>query len=236
MILMGSIPSPAWAAGPTHSVRLTVTQTFTTASTTADDTFTYRLTAVDPGHPMPMGGERLGAFAGSVLPATGPISPISPDRSARTLVDSGLSTVGDPTVDGHVFTISGSRDVSIDPIAYDRAGVYEYTLAQVINPPRAGYIYDQRVYRVQVHVPDDPGQPAVVIARDSHPTGVKVERIQFDNSFDPAFGPDPPSQTDPPGPPIPPGPPTGGGSQPPRPDPTPSPTYAPRAPTGGRVG
>ena len=49
----------AYAAGG-DTVTLTVKQTFTSSSTTASDTFRYRLTALDTGAPMPTGSTALG--------------------------------------------------------------------------------------------------------------------------------------------------------------------------------
>jgi hypothetical protein len=174
LVMTASSPASAWAAGPTHTVSLTVTQTFTTDSPAVDDTFTYRLTALDPSHPMPADAETLAA-EGSVVVST-------------------------------VFTMSGQGSVTIGPIAYDSAGVYHYDLAQVVEAPRAGYTYDQRVYRVQAHIPDNPHEPATVIVRDGHAAGDKVEDIHFDNRFDQLSTPE-----------------------------TATPPYPPRAPTGGRL-
>ncbi|MDR2975673.1 MAG: hypothetical protein LBV00_13370 [Propionibacteriaceae bacterium] len=91
---------------------------------------------------------------------------------------------GDPMPEGedsqeYRFSMSGDEVVTVGPIAYDQAGLYEYELAQIIDPARAGYTYDQRVFLVQVHVGPAPGLVTQVVVRQNDAEGDKVDDVVF---------------------------------------------------------
>ena len=98
------------------------------------------------------------------------------------------------TAQGYDFTMQGNESVQI-PIAYTQAGVYEYEIVQVISfDADTRYVYDGRVYDVQVHVDAQGGVQIVVYDRQS---GEKCEKIEFTNYYkilpsDPAVMVDPP--------------------------------------------
>ena len=52
----------------------------------------------------------------------------------------------------YTFTITGNNSVELGPIAYPRTGLYFYELAQVPGEEKPGYVYDKRVYTVEVYV------------------------------------------------------------------------------------
>ena len=98
------------------------------------------------------------------------------------------------TAQGYDFTMQGNESVQI-PIAYTQAGMYEYEIAQIISlDADTRYVYDGRVYDVQVHVDAQGNVRIVVYDRQS---GEKCEKIEFTNYYkilpsDPAVMVDPP--------------------------------------------
>ena len=105
---------------------------------------------------------------------------------------------GDPmplgsTVEGYTFTITGTGSAQIELSGYSRQGLYLYELFQVIGEEKPGYIYDKRVYVIEVHV--DMELDVEVILRNEK--GEKEEKIEFINSYkatasNPNLMPDPP--------------------------------------------
>ena len=131
-----------YAAGA-ETLVLTVEQVFTTTSPAADDTFRYRLVALNSGNPMPAGS----------------------------------------TAAGYEFTISGSRSVDTGLITFVNAGLYRYTLGQVVPVVRSGYSYDDEVYTIEVRVSNDGsgGLHANVVIYEQG--GFKADHIDFENSY-----------------------------------------------------
>lgn len=98
-------------------------------------------------------------------------------------------TVGD----AYTFSIDGTDNTTLGPIDFIQAGTYSYEIAQVIDTPAEGYVYDEEVYSLSVKV--DAGLNADIILRKSN--GAKAEAIQFENRFmlrpsDPSVMVDPP--------------------------------------------
>ena len=183
MFVIGISARTVYAAGA-ETLALTVEQVFTTSSAAVDDTFRYRLVALNSGNPMPAGS----------------------------------------TAAGYEFTISGSQSVNTGLITYVNAGLYRYTLGQVVTAARSGYSYDDEVYTIEVRVSNDGSgglQASVVIYEQG---GFKADHIDFENSYQADdVNPTPtPTPTPTPGPTPTPTPTTG-----PTPTPTPSPSPTP---------
>ena len=87
--------------------------------------------------------------------------------------------------DGEVLqtvTTTGAGSVEFDPIEYEKAGTYRYTVVEVEgNAP--GYTYDDTVYEVTVTVEDEDGKltASAVFAND----GDDAEEIVFHNPYEP---------------------------------------------------
>jgi hypothetical protein len=134
--------SPAAVAAPDRSVHLPVTQRFSHDRAGADDTFYYRLVALEADHPMPPGS-------------------------------SGTQ---------YRFSIKGDAEVDLGPLNFDRDGLYQYDLEQVVDTPASDYRYDRRIYRIQVYAHARPDRPHQVVLRHSDSNGEKVSGIEFENA------------------------------------------------------
>ncbi len=113
------------------------------------------------------------------------------------------------------FTISGSRSVTLGPIDFTKAGVFQYRLFQIVSAEETGYAYDRQVFTIQVYA--EPGKkPQLVILDEDN---LKVSEMVFVNSYG-----DTPSPTVSPTPTI-----------SPTPSATPSATQTHKVVTGGTV-
>ena len=56
------------------------------------------------------------------------------------------------TADGYTFIIKGTASKQLDLIAYPHAGLFSYTIAQVVTTEEGGYTYDRHVYSIDVQV------------------------------------------------------------------------------------
>lgn len=85
------------------------------------------------------------------------------------------------------FTIEGTKDFSLGPIAFERVGIYEYEVSQEIKSKSMGYTYDERVYKVLVYVKNNDTDglrtELFLIKKDGDQDGNKVENIEFSNSY-----------------------------------------------------
>lgn len=85
--------------------------------------------------------------------------------------------------DVYEFTMDGNQKGQIGPITYTYAGVYNYTMNQIIGREEEHYTYDRRTYQIQVYVKSEAGggMSAQVIIKNE--TGAKTEEALFENSF-----------------------------------------------------
>ena len=105
-------------------------------------------------------------------------------------LDPGAPLPAGSPAQGYVFTIRGNNRVTIDLVSDGRQGVYRYELYQVTETAKPGYVYDKRLYIIEVHL--DAGKITVRNER-----GVKVEDILFENGYS-VLPSDPQLMTDPP--------------------------------------
>lgn len=103
------------------------------------------------------------------------------------------------TPNEYIFTIAGNDDIHIGPISYHQEGLYQYTLSQAVRAA-AGYSYDTRVYRIDVHV----DRELNVIILIFNANNKKTANITFYNSYkspikpsEPAATTNPPDTTEP---------------------------------------
>ena len=75
----------------------------------------------------------------------------------------------------YTFTITGTGGVEIGPMRGERPGVYRYEIFQVIKTEQPDFIYDKRVYTVEVYA--DTELNIVVTNED----GTKADAIVFEN-------------------------------------------------------
>jgi len=98
---------------------------------------------------------------------------------------------------GFTFTVTGSSSKIVGPITYSEQGLYLYELYQVTGQGDRGYIYDRRVFTVEVHV--DEHLNAYVVIRNG--SGDKELSIVFVNEYRPGGeNPEPPDVPEPPDP------------------------------------
>ena len=135
LILMSMTPMAASAAG--NSVILTVEQTYSASSSQTEETFKYKLEALNQENPMP---------------------------TSSSLTE-------------YSFTITGSRSAEIGPIKFDREGIYRYLVYQVVDSVKSGYVYDMRVYMIEVYVSESLN--AMVVVKNE--SDVKEDAIGFEN-------------------------------------------------------
>jgi len=83
------------------------------------------------------------------------------------------------TADGYTFTITGTASKLLPPIQYNNAGLYYYTIAQVVTTEEGGYTYDRHVYDLVVQV--DFYLDLSFVVYDM--TREKAASIQFKNEF-----------------------------------------------------
>ena len=121
---------------------------------------------------------------------------------------------------GYTFEIIGNRSVLVVIPGFTRQGGYVYTLRQIIEVEKTGFIYDRSLYRIEIHI--DESLKVYVIVKDSN--NDKLGEIVFENSND---GDDETPTTEPPDPTRPTNPPTT--TEPTRP--TNPPTTDPTRPT-----
>ena len=87
----------------------------------------------------------------------------------------------DSTADGLNFTIKGTASKQIGPISFTQAGLYSYTVVQVVTEEQLGYTYDRHVYSIDVQVDFYLDVSYVVYNMTREKTNV----IQFINEFRP---------------------------------------------------
>lgn len=83
--------------------------------------------------------------------------------------------------DGYSFTLSGNTNITIPNIEYIHAGIYRYTLRQIVNSEIDGYNYDCTVYNIEVHVRNNGEELSSDLVVYNGPS--KVESIEFNNSY-----------------------------------------------------
>lgn len=90
--------------------------------------------------------------------------------------------------DGYSFFLEGDQSTVIPAITYVHAGVYKYTLQQVIATEKSGYSYDRRIFDIEVHVRNQGDTLSVdIVAYDGD--SAKVQSISFANSYTAATEP-----------------------------------------------
>lgn len=91
------------------------------------------------------------------------------------------------SADGYSFYLEGDQSTVIPAITYVHAGVYKYTVQQVISTEKSGYSYDKSVFNIEVHVRNQ-GEDLItdiVAYNDSS----KAQSIAFENSYTAATEP-----------------------------------------------
>lgn len=84
--------------------------------------------------------------------------------------------------DRYTFTLDGTTEQNIGPIVYTHAGMYTYTLQQVVKEEKSGYTYDREVYTVTVQVKNtENGLTALVYVKKAD--GTKEAPVKFDNGY-----------------------------------------------------
>ncbi|MDR1068036.1 MAG: hypothetical protein LBL36_02175 [Clostridiales Family XIII bacterium] len=116
--------------------------------------------------------------------------PDAPDNSFAYLLTP--LTIGAPLPTGsgagaYTFTMRGSGEAKIGPLAFTGHGVFRYEL-RCVSPARPGFALDGQVYTVRVYVSNG-APPAVTIAAGS---GNKVPAAVFRHSY--YSGPDEPTK------------------------------------------
>jgi len=95
------------------------------------------------------------------------------------------------TAAGYTFTITGTTEVQIGPMWFDTLGTYSYVL-RVVASDADGYTYDERVYRIDVHVMNDtPGNLSasnltaiVTVYEGLDGAAVKVDEMLFEHRYE----------------------------------------------------
>ncbi|MCL2013352.1 MAG: hypothetical protein FWG69_00010 [Oscillospiraceae bacterium] len=94
---------------------------------------------------------------------------------------------------GYIITLTGNNSVQIGPLNFQRQGLYRYEISRVTEPEKPGYIYDKRVYTIEVRVDEKLNATLILINSD----GTKADSVLFKNGYraqssDPALMVDPP--------------------------------------------
>ena len=84
------------------------------------------------------------------------------------------------TAEGYMFELTGNSSFEIGPISYNQENVYKYELFQVVETKKPGYIYDKRVYTIEVHVDEAFNVALIAINVD----GTKADKIEFENGYE----------------------------------------------------
>ena len=80
---------------------------------------------------------------------------------------------------GYTFTITGNGKVSVGPLTFDRQNVCRYEVYQVTETKKQGYIYDRRVYTIEIYVDEALNITKIV----KNENGVKEGDIIFENTY-----------------------------------------------------
>ena len=92
---------------------------------------------------------------------------------------------GSSAITGYTFTLTGNNtSISIGPINYTQAGEYRYEVYQVLEMEVPGYVYDERVFILAVHVLTDPSNGDIdvtLIIWNKDQT--KADEIVFNNTY-----------------------------------------------------
>ena len=92
---------------------------------------------------------------------------------------------GSSSVTGYNFSITGNDSASIGPITYPVVpAVYRYEIYQVVPMEVPGYVYDERIFILEVHVlvnpsTDETDVKYVIFNKD----GTKADEIVFNNTY-----------------------------------------------------
>lgn len=145
-ILVMALPRAAYAGVTSVPVTLRIDQVFTKNSSAlgVNSVFSYTLTSMDGGNPMP---------AGSI---------------------SGI----------YSFTVDGTDSKNIDPIFFNKTGIYRYEIKGNPFSSASGYSYDNEVYSLTVYV-RQPADHLVTEVTVQKSDGSKVGRIEFKNTYTP---------------------------------------------------
>ena len=81
--------------------------------------------------------------------------------------------------DGFSFTIAGNGKAQIGPVSYESEGVYKYKLYQAVASEKSGYLYDRRVYEINIYVSAKFETSIVAYNED----GTKTDEIIFENFY-----------------------------------------------------
>lgn len=91
------------------------------------------------------------------------------------------------SAEGYAFSMEGNESTVIPAISYVHAGVYKYTLKQVVTTEKTGYSYDMDIISIEVHVRNDgDGLRTDIVA---YSNSDKIQSITFDNSYTAATNP-----------------------------------------------
>jgi len=95
--------------------------------------------------------------------------------------------------DGYAFTVTGTANMGIGPIAFRQAGQYTYGISH-ITPPASGYTYDREVYTLEIYV--ESNLTVTVIAYKQG--GSKAADISYEHAGPGLLPSDPRTMADPP--------------------------------------
>ena len=93
-------------------------------------------------------------------------------------LESGNPMPAGSTAEGYTFQIKGNNSVEIPSILYTQQGIYRYELYQVVATPATGYLYDGRVYTVEVYVESTSNVEVILVNEDL----TKASSIDFVNA------------------------------------------------------
>ncbi len=85
---------------------------------------------------------------------------------------------------GYAVTLIGNDDTKQIQIIYTRVGDYHYRFAQKIEEQKAGYIYDENVYDIAVHVKYSNDNRLISETVVKNTDGMKVGTMSFQNEYD----------------------------------------------------
>jgi len=85
------------------------------------------------------------------------------------------------TAAGFTFAIDDNGSAQVGPFVDAAPGLYRYELFQLVETERPGYVYDRRVYHVELHVAADRAMQILAYNAD----GTKAEQLVFENSYAP---------------------------------------------------
>ncbi|MCL2814959.1 MAG: LPXTG cell wall anchor domain-containing protein [Oscillospiraceae bacterium] len=80
---------------------------------------------------------------------------------------------------GYTFTMTGNKEISVGPLTFVRQDVFRYEVYQLAETKKHGYIYDRRVYTIEIYA-DESFNITKIVKNES---GAKESGIAFENAY-----------------------------------------------------